>query len=148
MKTFKELKENGILQNALGMKLRETVASDYGSHKVENDEILHRVNVFIENLLQTPVLEVRGTMNQLRAKLNILGLDFNMNEIGEGNFSFDVTRHGGSFGTTPDHDLKAGFYQHDGFDRMSVKLEGSVSKNSMGYKIDAKLNSTRDDETD
>ena len=148
MKTFKELKENGILQNALGMNLRGTVASDYGSHKVENDEILHRVNVFIENLLQTPVLEVRGTMNQLRAKLNILGLDFNMNEIGEGNFSFDVTRHGGSFGTTPDHDLKSGFYQHDGFDRMSVKLEGTVSKNSMGYKIDAKLNSTKDDETD
>ena len=146
MKTFKELKESGIIDNPLGYDLKGVVGSDYGSHRVENDEILHRVNVFIEGLMNRPILEPRAAMSQLRAKLNLLGYDFNYStqQIGEGKFSFDVTRHGGSFGTTPDHDLKAGFYQHDGFAGMAVKLEGSVSKSPDGYKIEAKLNSIND----
>jgi hypothetical protein len=146
MKTFKELKESGILSDPLGYELRGVAHSDYGTNRLENDQILHRVNVFIEGLLNRPILEPSGMMAQLRAKLNILGYDFNYStqQIGEGNFSFDVTRHGGSFGTTPDHDLKAGFYQHDGFAGMAVKLEGSVSKSPDGYKIEAKLNSIND----
>ena len=146
MKTFKELKESGILSDPLGYELRGVAHSDYGTNRLENDQILHRVNVFIEGLLNRPILEPSGMMAQLRAKLNILGYDFNYStqQIGEGNFSFDVTRHGGSFGTTPDHDLKAGFYQHDGFAGLKVKLEGSVSKSPDGYKIEAKLNSIND----
>ena len=146
MKTFKELKESGILSDPLGYELRGVVHSDYGTNRLENDQILHRVNVFIEGLLNRPILEPSGMMAQLRAKLNILGYDFNYStqQIGEGKFSFDVTRHGGSFGTTPDHDLSSGFYQHDGIAGLKVKLEGSVSKSPDGYKIEAKLNSIND----
>ena len=76
--------------------------------------------------------------------MNIVGLDFKIDNNliqTEGSFEFPVTKHGGSFGTTPDHDLSKGFYRDDGIRGMSMSLRGEVEKQDTGYNVNVRLES-------
>ena len=66
----------------------------------------------------------------------------------EGTFEFPVTRHGGSFGTTPTHDLSQGFYKDDGIRGLSMSLRGEVQKNDTGYDLSVRLESVPAKDTD
>jgi hypothetical protein len=150
MKTFDDLKQVLEDYNAWGSDHRSAL-SDFGSHRVDVDEQMFRINVFLENYFQRPILDSAGAFNALRAKLNIVGLDFKFDRTQvteEGSFSFPMNRHGGSFGTTPDHDLSNGFYTDDGLPGLSVALNGDVKMESNGYVVTAKVVSTapREDE--
>ena len=63
-------------------------------------------------------IDPRGALAILRAKMNIMGLDFDFTpktKIVPGPNVFKLTRFGGTFGTTPEHDLlKDGFLTTDG----------------------------------
>ena len=82
----------------------------------------------------------------LRSKLNFVGFDFipNVSEVyGGGTVNFPVTRHGGSFGTKPDHDLSKGFYRDGGsLPGLKLSLSGSVTMESTGYRISLKMTAT------
>ena len=70
------------------------------------------------------------------------GLDFNTGEVKlEGKMAFPLTRHGGAFGTTPEHDLRKGFYRDDGFgEGLSFTLESEVGTSEAGsYRVKAKI---------
>ena len=143
MKTFKDIKEN---YNAWGSTNRSAL-SDFCTHRVEFDEQVFRINTFLENYFGRPILDSVGAFNQLRAKLNIVALDFMVDPEAvktEGKFEFPVTRHGGSFGTTPDHDLSKGFYKDDGIRGMSMSIVGEVKMEDTGYSIKAKLTQVPD----
>ena len=113
-----------------------------GSHQLEHQKSLDEINMFIARNLSRLVTDPRAAINNLRSKLNYVGIDFkpdNQQEmVGNSQINFPVTRHGGAFGTTPEHDLRNGFYNDEGtFGKMSLK--GSVNLESTGYKIDLKL---------
>ena len=146
MKTFDDLKQMMEDYNAWGSTNRSAL-SDVGTYRVDIDEQMFRINVFLENYFQRPILDSAGAFNALRAKLNIVGLDFTFdrNQVcQEGSFSFPMNRHGGSFGTKPDHDLSKGFYTDDGIPGMSIALEGEVKMESNGYVVTAKVAKTAD----
>ena len=141
MKTFDDLKQVLEGYNAWGSTNRSAL-SDFGAHRVDNDEQVFRINVFLENYFQRPILDSVGSFNALRAKLNIVGLDFQFDPTAvrtEGKFEFPVTRYGGEFGTTPETDLSKGFYRSEGPGNTLVRLTGEVVKEGSGYSIVAKL---------
>jgi len=142
MKTFKELKT--VLEdfNAWGSTHRSAL-SDEGAFYLEKPEQLARVNAFIESFMSRNFVDVKNAFNHLRARLNVAGLDFDATpeSVKEGKLSFRMTRHGGAFGTTPEWDLRNGFFRGDGFEEgMAFSLEGEVSESdSGGYSIKAKI---------
>ena len=52
-----------------------------------------------------------------------------------------MTRHGGAFGTTPEHDLNQGFYDENGFDgNIDHALVGEVTYGENGgIRIEARI---------
>ncbi len=147
MKTFDDMKQLMEDYNAYGSTNRSAL-SDFGVHRVEFKEQLFRLNSFIATYFDRPILESVGAFNALRAKLNIAGLDFTFDPtlvVSEGSFEFPMTRHGGSFGTKPDHDLSKGFYKDDGIPGLSISLKGEVSEGSTGYEIKAEIVSSEED---
>jgi hypothetical protein len=99
-------------------KTTRTAASDFGVHRIENDTQLNRIKAFLSTFAGREYIDPRGALALLRAKMNIMGLDFNFNaktKLVPGPNQFPLTRFGGTFGTTPEHDLlKDGFLVTDG----------------------------------
>jgi hypothetical protein len=99
-------------------KTTRTAASDFGVHRIENDTQLNRIKAFLSTFAGREYIDPRGALALLRAKMNIMGLDFNFNaktKLVPGANQFPLTRFGGTFGTTPEHDLlKDGFLVTDG----------------------------------
>lgn len=99
-------------------KTTRTAASDFGVHRIENDTQLNRIKAFLSTFAGREYIDPRGALALLRAKMNIMGLDFNFNaktKLVPGANQFPLTRFGGTFGTTPEHDLlKNGFLVTDG----------------------------------
>jgi hypothetical protein len=128
MKKFKDiinLIESGEAEDGGGFgqpfqpsRTTRSAASDFGTHRVEDDTQLNRVNAFLHSFSNREYIEPRGALALLRAKLNILGLDFEFNpkvKLMPGPNIFKMNRFGGTFGTTPEHDLlKNGFLVTDG----------------------------------
>ena len=161
MKTYKQLFE-GVVHNLLseseyapghfqsdtmiGSK-NTTAASDMGSYRVELDEIVGRINAFIKEFTEREYIDPTNLRNNLKARLNHYGLDFECNvkeRVTEGSYVYKLNRFGGSFGTTPEHDLlKDGFKTSDmiaEFAGTSMVLEFIVVKNdSSMYEIEARM---------
>jgi len=157
MKSFKELKTD--MNEAMGtaaaggndqyggtaphVDSRLTVAG--------NTELQQRINGFIKRQLAREFYNPEMCFNMLRAKLNVVGLDFITNESVKsvGSIELPMTRHGGAFGTTPDHDLKTGFYNENGFDgNIPHVLKGTVAIGpNGGYVIDVKIETTGESES-
>jgi hypothetical protein len=99
-------------------KTTRTAASDFGVHRVENETQLNRINAFLSTFAGREYMEPRGALSLLRAKMNIMGLDFDFTpktKLMPGPNMFMLKRFGGTFGTTPEHDLlKDGFLVTDG----------------------------------
>tara|TARA_E500000318_G_scaffold47668_1_gene44879 strand:- start:784 stop:1290 length:507 start_codon:yes stop_codon:yes gene_type:complete len=149
MKSFNDIKQlmedyGSLGTNNVGADHMSAISQDKGTHNVELESEVHRINVFLNNYFKEGCLDTVQKFNQLRAKLNIVGLDFKIDNNliqTEGSFEFPVTKHGGSFGTTPDHDLSKGFYRDDGIRGMSMSLRGEVEKQDTGYNVNVRLES-------
>jgi hypothetical protein len=120
---------------------------DLGSYRIELDEIVGRINAFIREYTDREFIDPTSLRNQLKVRLNHVGLDFECDSkkrLGEGNFVFPVSRFGGSFGTTPEHDLlKNGFKKSDMIEEFAgtkMVLEFKITRNeSSMYVVDARL---------
>ncbi len=122
MKSFKDIKQiiedyGALGTNAVGGDSMSAISQDVGTHNVERESEVHRVNVFLNNYFKEGCL-------------------------------FPVTKHGGSFGTTPTHDLSQGFYKDDGIRGLSMSLRGEVQKNDTGYALSVRLESVPAKDTD
>ena len=121
--------------------------TDLGAYRIELDEIVSRINAFIREYTSREFLDPTYLRAQLKSKLNLVGLDFEYDtkqRIGEGSYSYQLKRFGGSFGTTPTHDLlKDGFLESDMIEEFAgskMLLSFVVSKNeSSMFDIDAKI---------
>jgi hypothetical protein len=155
MKRYKELVEQlnegeynpGNYAAGVGHGGGYSAVSDLGNYRVELDEIVFRVNTFIREFSDREFLDPTSFRNTLKTKLNLLGLDFQCDStqrVAEGNYSYPLLRFGGSFGTTPEHDLlKDGFKVSDmisEFAGSSMVLQYNVSKNDDSmFIVDAKI---------
>jgi|TARA_R110000824_G_scaffold223491_4_gene411255 hypothetical protein len=164
MKKFKELSgflnENEYWDSSEPLRAR---TSDYGIYRIEDQHQLGRINSFIEGFMKREFIDPKHAMSQLRHKLNLAGLDFELspNKVGhdrnphidEGTEDYKILRFGGEFGTKPDHDLSTGFYKSDGISPsnggvgMVLRTTYSVNESGM-FKIDAMIVPDVDKEED
>jgi len=97
----------------------QSAQSDFGIHRIESTEQVQRIQAFLSAFTGREYLEPRAALSLMRVKINLAGLDFEFNSktpinVGVVNY-LKLTRFGGTFGTTPDHDLlKDGFKVTDG----------------------------------
>ena len=164
MKRFNELKqrlaeseysEGGGFNAAYDGTTSRSVASDYGAHRVENDTQKTRINAFLQTFSQKDYLDPRSAFALLRAKLNLIGLDFQFNPnvpmLPNSEMTFPLTRFGGTFGTTPTHDLSKGFQVTDGISEFNggkgMALVATISQmGSNGlFKFNLRLEETAGD---
>lgn len=127
MKKFKELKkqlnegeyvDGGALGQWPTPNSTRSAVSDFGIHRIEHDSQLQRLGAFLTAFTGREYIDPRGALSLLRVKLNLAGLDFDFNKKNEittnAPIKFRLKRFGGTFGTTPDHDLSTGFKVTDG----------------------------------
>jgi len=152
MKTYKELQETLSIitegQETVGGAAR-SAHSDFGVHRVDNPEQLIRLNSFLKAFTQREFIEPKSAVSQLRHKMNLAGLDFDWDNSSElstnESTNLPLKRWGGSFGTTPTHNLlKQGFYKSDNISEfnngvgLSLKLDLFQDDDGL-YEIDAKI---------
>tara|TARA_Y100000004_G_C8947208_1_gene426821 strand:+ start:1638 stop:2144 length:507 start_codon:yes stop_codon:yes gene_type:complete len=155
MKTFKELKTN-IFESGevtLGGGFGDTFVKtnpnsalkDYGKGVFElgEEDNLNRVNAFLNAFFKKPIDDPKANMGMLKAKMNVIGLDFECGKdtkVQQGTNVFKLTRFGGVFGKSPEtpHDE---FERSDGFaNGASYNLVMDVVPDESGlYKINAKV---------
>ncbi len=151
MKTYKELQQKMDTitegQETVGGAAR-SAHSDFGVHRVEHPEQLGRLNAFLNAFTQMEFLEPKSAVATIRHKLNLAGLDFEWNNNStltpEETLNLPLQRWGGSFGTTPTHDLSQGFYRGDNIaefhDGKGLELKIDVYQEDAGlYQMDAKI---------
>jgi hypothetical protein len=127
MKKFKELKqrlfesentEGGALGGFPVQQSVRSAQSDYGVHRIEAEQQLQRIQAFLTAFTGREYLDPRSALSLMRVKLNLTGLDFDFNNktdlpVGQP-INFQLKRFGGTWGTTPTHDLANGFKETDG----------------------------------
>ena len=143
MKKFKQLKKQ-LMESELadGGALGQwptyapnSAHSDFGVHRIEAEEQIQRIQAFLNTFMKREFLEPRAALSLLRVKLNLTGLDFDFNNktqvTSEKPMVFKLKRFGGTFGTTPDHDLSKGFKETDG-------VEDILGGDHLGLQISIK----------
>ncbi len=103
MKRFKELRDDLILEAEYSMfgYQHKSLHADDGVHQnLADKEKLARVNSFIENFLSGEYVNPKARLEQLKIRLNHVGLNFNCNEgVSEGDItSYEVKYYGDVFG--------------------------------------------------
>ncbi len=100
MKRFKDLREELVLEaefDAYGIgNSAASIHTDDGVHRLDNNENLGKLNAFIENFLSGPTMNPKARLEQLKIRLNHVGLDFDCNEgVTEGEItSYEVKYYG------------------------------------------------------
>jgi hypothetical protein len=154
MKKFKQLRENlneavYRADYALGRDASDTgMNGEVGMYQLTNSRAIGQLNAFIGAFNEAEFLCPITGLARLREKLRLrVGIDFDCNTqmLPEDGYTTDypLTQHGGSFGTTPEHDLSQGFYEDDGIEsKLGTKLvlRTSFHKNEVGmWKVDAMI---------
>mgnify|MGYP003341908560 CR=1 FL=1 len=139
-----ELSDGGALGGFPSPRVSRSAFSDFGLHRIEDREQLLRLKAFLNAFTGREYLEPRAALSLLRVKLNLAGLDFDFNKKTDIKFNvpmvFALKRFGGTFGTSPQHDLSKGFEETDGFNGSPLSLIISVMESDSGlYMLDAKL---------
>jgi hypothetical protein len=115
--------EGGSLQGGDPRSSVNSLLTDFGSHRLDNDAMLNRLNAFIYSYSGKEFLDPEGALNVLKNKLNIIGIDFKPVKIAPGVNIIKLYQYGapgmGVFGVRKDlkGDLaKDGFSQTAGLD--------------------------------
>lgn len=122
--------------------------NDYGIHRTEQPSQIHKLNGVLHAFFREEVACPNTAMAVLKNKLNFSGLDFaNRTEklkLGEGSYSMSLNRFGGTFGTSPTHNLlKDGFEVTDGTNGHPLTLHVHVSPSKTGlYQMTAHIASS------
>lgn len=108
------------------------------AYKYEDSAQLDKINAFLHAFTSNTYIDPKSALFLLRAKLNLTGIDFDLTRAKElqpdTEYEFPLKRFGGTFGTSPQHDLSKGFEVTNGFgDRNFVlTIIISSSKTSVG----------------
>jgi len=104
MKRFKDLRENLIAEAGLvspwgNGDSAQSLSTDKGVHQPYKENIA-KINSFIENFLNVQTMNPKARLEQLKIRLNHVGLDFNCNEgVTDGDItSYEVKYYGEVYG--------------------------------------------------
>jgi len=91
---------------------------------------LGKINAFVQAFTSKSYLDPRSALYLLKTKLNLANVDFDLNngtelEL-EKEYEFPLKRFGGTFGTSPSHDLSKGFEKTNGFGDKNFVLKCKV----------------------
>lgn len=106
MKRFTELVEQlaedyGAIYT-YGSDLDSLGSGSYGVHNIGHPESLERINQYVENFTKKLYFDPRQAIVELRTKMNLLGLDFDVTQQSANEGVYPLNSFGGSFGKTPD----------------------------------------------
>lgn len=106
MKRFKELTEQlaedyGAIYT-YGSDLDSLGSGSYGVHNIGHPESLEKINQYVENFTKKLYFDPKQAIVELRAKMNLLGLDFDVTQQSANEGVYPLNSFGGSFGKTPD----------------------------------------------
>lgn len=159
MKSYKQLKkllnegeymDGGALGAFPTKNSTRSAYSDEGVYRVEKPEQLQRLQAFLNAFTSKEYLDPRSALSLLRVKLNLAGLDFDFNnktEIkGNQTINFKLNRFGGTFGTSPSHDLSKGFETTDGLESPLTLIVSLGEAPSGLYKMSANITGGSDSE--
>jgi hypothetical protein len=76
--------EGGSLQGGDPRSAGRSLLSDFGTHRLEHEAMLDRVNAFLAAYSGKEFLDPEGAMSVLKTKLNIIGLDFKPTKLAPG----------------------------------------------------------------
>ena len=157
MKSYKQLKrqlneseyvDGGALGQWPTPDSTRSAADDVGIHRVELDGQVQKLQAFLHAFTGREYLDPRAALSLMRVKLNLAGLDFDFNKktevsVGKPQY-FKLNRFGGTFGTTPDHDLSKGFKVTDGVEDIlggdHLALAVTINEAESGlYKMNAQI---------
>lgn len=104
---------------------------------------MQKVNAFISAFTSKSYVEPKSALYLLKAKLNLTGIDFDFNRSSEleadKEYILPLKRFGGTFGTSPQHDLKNGFEVTNGFGGknygLKLKVIAPKSENNSGLFV-------------
>jgi hypothetical protein len=150
MKRFKELRneigqiaeehsEGGGLGFDPVLKSRgRSAQNDIKPTNYDDPYDMQKVNAFITAFTSQSYVDPRSALYLLRAKLNLTGIDFDVSRAtdltADQDYSFPLKRFGGTFGTSPSHNLKDGFERTNGFDGRNYVLKCRINAPTGGGK--------------
>lgn len=157
MKNYKQLKtqlyesenaDGGALGGYPAEKSSRSASDDFGIHRTDNKEQVQRLQAFLHAFTSREYLDPRAALSLMRVKLNLADLDFDFNNktavpVGTPQYLV-LKRFGGTFGTSPTHDLSKGFQVTDGIedslngDHLALRLTVTEAPSGL-YKMDAKI---------
>ena len=104
----------------------------------EDEYDLHKMNAFITAFCSKSYIDPRSALYLLRAKMNLAGIDFELNRGSElsidQEYTFPLKRFGGTFGTSPSHNLANGFETTNGFGGKNFVLKCKIAAPQGGGK--------------
>lgn len=112
------------------------------------EDDLERINAFISAFTSRSYLDPKSALYVLRAKMNLANVDFDLTRATEletnKEYDFPLKRFGGTFGTSPTHNLSQGFEETNGFDGrnfvLTVTVQSSGGDNKKApYYIQARI---------
>lgn len=91
---------------------------------------MQKLNAFISAFCSKSYVDPRSALYLMRAKINLAGFDFDLNRNvdlqADTEYTFPIKRFGGTFGTSPSHDLKQGFEKTNGFNGRNYNLKVKI----------------------
>mgnify|MGYP003117204082 FL=1 len=155
MKTFKELRQsiNEATYRPDGTFSRNAddtgVNGEVGLYQIQDSRAISQLNSYIGAFNKGDFLNPMAGLAKLRERLRAgAGIDFECDSqmIPEDGFTkdYELSQYGGSFGTTPEHDLQTqGFYEDDGIEsklgtKLVLRTTFRKDENRM-WKVDAMI---------
>lgn len=160
MKSFKtllqQINESGELSVG-GLAARQphtgarSAVKDHGKglFDLDSEGNIRRINAFLESYFSKECLDLPQSITMLRAKLNIIGFDFQYDgkeQVSESAFSFRLFRYGGTFGKTPTTPIEE-FETTDGFeDGIKYMINFNVEEGRGLYRVRSEVVKEADSE--
>jgi len=160
MKSFKtllqQIDESGEVVDG-GLSFRQPQTGTRSAYKddgkglfdLDSDANIRRVNAFLEAYFAKECLDLPQSIAMLRAKLNIIGFDFQYDgkeQVSESAFSFRLFRFGGTFGKTPETPIDE-FETTDGFEEgVKYTIKFNVEEGKGLYKVNSEVVKEADNE--
>lgn len=110
----------------------------------ENDQEMAKMNAFVHTFCSKSYVDPKSALFLLRAKLNLANIDFDVSRASDikldTDYEFPLKRFGGTFGTSPSHNLANGFEVTNGFNGGNYVLKCRInSVQGSLFTIDAKI---------
>lgn len=129
---------------------RTSLHTDDGVHRLDNEENLEKINAFVQNFLADSTLYPKARLEQLRVRLNHIGLDFDCNkgvEMEEGTYTYPVEYFGRGYGYHPTTG-EIGEFDY-GEAKLGTPLQLEVYKEGDGtYNMSGRISFAGDEEED